>query len=297
MRVRRNFGQCAVLLLFVALASIWSRPADAYRYRCDFVWNEDPLPQVSPVLRLQVTSAIQRYMHLMEIREMRHRKPDLDHVKSRIRRMSEAELHDLRGILATSYDNVKALKYDPNPEFKTFKRHLDVALSELSDASGTIREVFARTGRIEDALNAYFTKVQRLTSSPIRMEADEVLFTSIRLRDRFFGSPGDGSGPIVLYGSFVNGRSYPKSSDLDFAVLDARLETRLRSTDLVSELVEFPFSEAQPHMVSPRQVHELGYLNNVIVLINRRGIEVRVYRSHLSEDFRQRQSRFDSYYF
>lgn len=295
---RRSFGRwalvCATLLGVLAPGA-----ASAYRYRCDVVWNEELLPAVNAVSEAQVLASMSRYKTMMRISEMGHKKPDLDHVKLRLREMSTAERKELSLLLAEIYNTVKAMKYHTDRSFKTYKRHLDVVLTELSEASGTFRYHYHRSGgRIEDALNAYFKKVQEIARSPVRMEADEVLFTALRLQDQFFAN-GElrGEGPIVLYGSFVNGRSFPKSSDLDFAVISPKLEDRMKSVDLMTELVEFPFSEAQPHTVSPRQVHELGYLNNIVILVKPKIIEIRVYHSHLSADFSRARSRFDSYYF
>ena len=269
-----------------------------YVYQCKSIWLENDLPPANEQTLQQVEDAMVRYLDIMGFPQIGHKKSDIDSVKYRMRQLSPALRGDLMDLIHENYGSIKSLKYSENRSIKSFKRQIDVLVTESTEAARVIAEEFNRHGQLDMALDSYYRRVQEVADTPMRMQGEDVLLTATRLQEMFFNLEGSRSlGPIVLYGSFINGRSYPKSSDLDFAVLNTQLEALLQGRDLVSELKEFPFSEAQPHVITPKQVHELGYLNNIVLLIHPDYIEVRVYQSHPSVDFQRARSKFDVYYF
>jgi hypothetical protein len=62
-------------------------------------------------------------------------------------------------------------------------------------------------------------------------------------------------------------------------------------------LEEFRFSDAQAHVIKPKDALGLGYLNPVVVIVKEKYIEVRVYGSGPEKAHQKGQIPFDVYYF
>ena len=269
--------------------------AQAYQLSCGWVLSENLEVYLQPDSPQRILSAIERYKKIMRISDFTHKPASMDAAKLRLRELPAEDKQKLLGMVAEHYNEVKALKYNNDGPFKTFKRHIDLVISQEMNAPQFFREQVYDKGRsLEEALDMYYRKVQEITKIPVLLKGSDVLLTAIRLQEKFLSRRDN---TIVIYGSFVNGKAYSKSSDLDFAVINPKLETQMRETDLLKELQEFPLSEAQAHTISEKQVHGLGSMNPLVLIIRKNYIVLRVYENGLHKEFSDRAVKFDEFYF
>lgn len=273
---------------------LWSVSASAYQLTCNWVFSEDVSIFLHPDSPQRILNAIERYKKIMGIAELAHKPRNMDEAKIRLQTLKPEQKTEILNLIGEHYNEVKALKYNDGP-FKTFKRHMDLVISQEINAPQFFREQIYEKGRsLEETLDMFYQKVQEVTKTPVILHGQDVLLTALRLQDRFLKKY---DSPIVLYGSFVNGKAYAKSSDLDFAVIHPKLESSMRETDLLKVLSDFPLSEAQAHTVSPRQVHGLGSMNPLVLIIRKDYIVLRVYENGLFSDFQNKSVKFDEFYF
>lgn len=282
----------AMLIVVMVLVS---GLAQAYQLSCGWVLSEQLDAFLLPDSPRRILGAIERYKKIMRLSEFNHKPGSMDAAKSRLRNMAPAERQELLKIVAEHYNEVKALKYNNEGPFKTFKRHIDLVVSQEINAPLFFREqIYDKSRSLEEALDMYYKKVQEITKIPVLLKGSDVLLTAIRLQDKFLSKRDNA---IVIYGSFVNGKAYSKSSDLDFAVINPKLETQMRETDLLRVLEEFPLSEAQAHTIGASQIHGLGSMNPLVLIIRKNYIVLRVYENGLHSEFSNRKVKFDEFYF
>lgn len=270
----------------------------AYQLECRAMHMLSIEDYAFPGSTYRVQTKMREYQTLLGLSEISHKAKDLDQLKILVSRLGPEKKNALLELIQSTYSEVKALKYSGEGPFKSFKRHLDLIVSELTDARGFFKtRMIDELKSLEETLTEYYRASAKIAGVPVRTEGADVLLAAVRLQSLFLKPGSLHRGPIVLYGSLINGKAYLRSSDLDFVVSDAGLEKDLRTTDLVKELSEFPISEAQPHLMSSRSLHGLGYLNPLVLYVYPNYIMVRVYGKSLSNDFKNRQVPFEDYYF
>ncbi|KHD88991.1 MAG: hypothetical protein OM95_05885 [Bdellovibrio sp. ArHS] len=269
--------------------------AQAYQLTCNWVFSEQVEIFLNPDSPQRILKAIEQYKTIMGLTEFNHKPGSLDQAKTNLQHLSPEKKAELHRLIAEYYNEVKALKYNNEGPFKTFKRHIDLVVAREINAAQFFKDAIYKNGRsLEETLTAYYERVQQITKVPVLLKGEDVLLTAIRLQDRFLSRRDN---TIVLYGSFVNGKAYSKSSDLDFAVMNPRLEAQMRETELLPMLQEFPLSEAQAHTISPAQVHGLGSMNPLVLIIRKDYIVLRVYENGLHKDFQRKNVKFHEFYF
>ncbi|QDK46294.1 hypothetical protein DOM22_14540 [Bdellovibrio sp. ZAP7] len=298
-------------ILLASLAFLTVSQAHAVKYMCTHVFetkydsDANLAPQSEAYAKFiaqhvnskKVLDAMARYQKLMGFETIDQKSQSLDLVKVRFAKLSPEQKREMMQLVFENYNDVKLLKYSKDGPVKFFKRHLDVMVSEYSNVRTWFKYMMVeRQAPLEKTFDLYFKHISELTDSPIAIEGADVLLTAMRLQEKFLVQ-GKGQAPIVLYGSFVNGKAYEKTSDLDFAVMDAKLETAIRETDTLKLLEEFRFSDAQAHVIKPKDALGLGYLNPVVVIVKEKYIEVRVYGSGPEKAHQKGQIPFDVYYF
>lgn len=303
----------AVLSKFIlgSLAFLMVSQAQAYKYVCTHVFetkydsDANLAPQSEAYAKFisqhvdskSVLNAMTRYQKLMGFETIDQKGSSLDLVKVKFAKLSPEQKREMMELVRDVYNDVKLLKYSKEGPVKFFKRHLDVMVSEYSNVRTWFKYMMIdRQAPLEKTLDMYFKHISELTNAPIALEGADVLLTAMRLQEKFLVQ-GKQQGPIVLYGSFANGKAYEKTSDLDFAVMDARLEQAIRETDTQKLLEEFQFSDAQAHVIKPKDALGLGYLNPVVITVKEKIIEVRVYGSGPEKDHQKGKIPFDVYYF
>lgn len=241
--------------------------AQAYKLTCNWVFSERVEDFLHSNSAERLTGAIERYKQIMKITDFTHKPVTMDAVKTRLPRLRPWEKAELRKMVLDHYNEVKAMKYNNDGPFKTFKRHLDLVVSQEINAPRFFRDqIYNKKRSLEQALDEYYKRMQELTGAPVVLEGADVLLTALRMQERF---SSEKDNMIVFYGSFVNGKVYSKSSDLDFAVIDPKLEVEMREENLLAMLKEFPLSEAQAHTVRPKQAHGLGYMNPLVMVVRK----------------------------
>ncbi|UYL09666.1 hypothetical protein B9G69_003645 [Bdellovibrio sp. SKB1291214] len=285
--------------------------AHAYKYVCSHVFetkydsDANLAPQSEAYAKFisqhvnskSVLEAMARYQKLMGFETIDQKGQSLDLVKVKFAKLSPEQKREMMNLVHDIYNDVKLLKYSKEGPVKFFKRHLDVMVSEYSNVRSWFKYMMIdRQASLEKTLDMYFKHISELTNSPIALEGADVLLTGMRLQEKFLVQDKL-QGPIVLYGSFANGKAYEKTSDLDFAVMDAKLETAIREFDTQKMLEEFQFSDAQAHVIKPKDALGLGYLNPVVITVKEKIIEVRVYGSSSEKDHQKGKVPFDVYYF
>lgn len=281
-----------LLVLSLVFVSSW---AGAYQLACGWVFSQQVEAFLQPDSPQRILNAIEKYKKIMKLAEFNHKPGSMDAAKMRLREMNSADRADLLQLVGDYYNEVKALKYNKDGPFKTFKRHIDLVISQEIDAPKFFRSrIFEQGKSLEGTLDAYYKKIQQVSRVPVLLKGSDVLVTALQLQERFLSKNND---VIVIYGSFVNGKAYAHSSDLDFAVINSKLEEQMRGQDLVELLTEFPLSEAQAHIISGKQIHSLGSMNPLVLIVKRDYIVLRVYENGLHNEFSQRRVKFDEFYF
>ncbi|WP_413557984.1 hypothetical protein [Bdellovibrio sp. HCB209] len=294
-----------------ALAFLMVSQAHAYKYMCSRIFEAkyDSDPAMAPqseayakfisqhVSSKKVLDSMARYQQVMGFPEINQKGESLDLVKVRFKQLSPEAKQEMMTMIHDIYNDVKVLKYSKDGPMKFFKRHLDVMVSEsLNVRSWFDYMINKRNASIEKTFDMYFKRIQEVTDAPMHLEGADVLLTALRLQHKFITQEKH-EGPIVIYGSFANGKAYEKTSDLDFAVTDARMEQAIRETDTLKLLEEFRFSDAQAHVIPAKSIQGLGYLNPVVIIIKDKVIEVRVYDSGPEKSHLKGKMPFDAYYF
>lgn len=270
----------------------FSNLAFAYKYSCSSIFRENSINQIDLI---NTNNAIENYMKIFSINQLGHDKKSLDYIKLNYRKLSSQNKLELLNILKLNYNTVKLLKYNQEGPYKTFKRHLDLIIGLEMDSVQFFREKVDNENKsIEEALNLYFEKMQKALDLPLTLEGSDLMLTAMRLQEKYAKHP---KSMMVLYGSFVNGKAYTFTSDLDFAVTDARQEVLMKEVDILKTLEDFPFSEAQAHVMTPRSINSLGSMNPLVVIIKQNYIVLRVYDLRTSDDFKNNNIYFDEYYF
>lgn len=278
----------------IGLLLLCGELSQAYKMKCEGVFTDSLQPSQRTDAPQRVSKAIEQYQKILGLGELTHKPASLDAAKIHYRALSAAQKRSLLEMISGLYNEVKSLKYNQEGPFKTFKRHLDIIISQELNAPQFFREEIYQKGKsLEQALDLYYQKVQILTGIPVLLQGQDVLLTALRLQEKFL-TKVDNS--IVIYGSFPNGRAYTKTSDLDFAVMNPKLETKMRETDLLGLLTDFPLSEAQAHTIAPGQVHALGYLNPLVLIVRKDYVVLRVYENGLHDDFKNKEVHFDEFY-
>lgn len=291
------FRQNAFFSILFFLLAVSPR-ALAYQLECRAMHMLSIEDYAFPGSSYRIQTKMREYQGLMGLSEISHKAKDLDELKIQVSRLGPEKKKALLGLVQSTYSEVKALKYNGEGPFKSFKRHLDLIVSELTDARGFFKSrMVDELKSLEETLTEYYRTTAKVAGVPVRTEGADVLLAAVRLQSLFLKPGSINRGPIVLYGSLINGKAYLRSSDLDFVVSDAGLERELRTADLVKELSEFPISEAQPHLMTSRSLHSLGYLNPLVLYVYPDYIMVRVYGKSLSNDFKNRKVPFEDYYF
>ncbi len=298
-------------IILASLAFLTVSQAHAIKYVCTHVFEAkyDSGANLAPqseayakfiaqhVNSQKVLNAMARYQKLMGFAEIDQKAESLDQLKVRFAKLSPKQKVELMDLVYENYNDVKLLKYSKDGPVKYFKRHLDLMVSEYSGVRSWFKYmVNQRHASLEKTLDLYFQHVAELTNSPTILEGSDVLLTALRLQEKFLVQ-GKGKGPIILYGSFVNGKAYEKTSDLDYAVTDASLEAAIREVDTKKLLEEFRFSDAQAHLIKPKDAMGLGYLNPVVIVVKEKYIEIRVYGSGSEKAHQKGKIPFDVYYF
>jgi hypothetical protein len=295
-RLIRHFGFWVTWMGIVLMVE----PVSAYHLRCDRVHENESLARPSEVLIQEVQSAMAAYQKLLGINQIKHDAKSLDLLKTRLSQFSSIENEKLKQFVQSHYLNTKLLKYEQAGPFKSFKRHLDLIVSEKTEARRFFRQmIIERQLSVEEALNQYFLLVQEWTRSPTFMKAEDLLLTALRLQDHYLDKETQEQSlkyPLVLYGSFVNGRALVRRSDLDFVVTKPEKEVAIPEGELLKALEFFPFSEAQSHFMPRKSIHTLGFMNPLVVIVAKETIILRVYKNQKSLEI-ARQPQFDEYYY
>jgi predicted nucleotidyltransferase len=177
---------------------------------------------------------------------------------------------------------------------------LDLHLSEILNAKSFFKKrLQSNPDKALEALHEYYVEVAELIGAEVPLTAEQVLLTSYRMQTLLqkHGEAQESGTEMILFGSFVNGKAVAKTSDLDYAVTTARMEEILSAENIKPLLKEFDFSEAQPHLVLHRNIHELGFLNPLIIIITENQISLRIYEELNTQDLHGRRILFDEYYF
>lgn len=272
----------------------------AYQLKCDRVHEVETSARPSESMIRQIQTAMVTYQKMMGLSEIRHDAKSMDQLKSRLKRMDARQAGELKEFVQTHYLNAKLLKYDQTGPFKSFKRHLDLIVSEKTEARTFFRDqIVEKQLSIEEALNRYFSLIQDWTRSPTYLRAEDLLLTALRLQERYLEKDTQEHSlkyPLVLYGSFVNGRALVRRSDLDFVVTKPEKEMEIPETELLKDMEFFPFSEAQSHFMPRKSIHTLGFMNPLVVIVAKETIIIRVYKSQSSVEI-AKQPQFDEYYY
>ena len=285
----------SVIYLWIFGLLLLSSTTQAYQLTCSWVFLQKVESFLKPDSPQRILKAIEDYKNIMGISDFNHKPSSMDDAKLRLNSMSLQEKENLLRLVGEYYNEVKALKYSSEGPFKTFKRHIDLVISQAIDAPKFFRyQIYKKNHSLEAALDAYYKRVQQVSKVPVLLSGADVLLTAMRLQEKFLKKKDD---TIVMYGSFVNGKAYAHSSDLDFAVINGRLEQHMRGQDLLALLTDFPLSEAQAHLVSAKQVHSLGSMNPLVLIVRRDYIVLRVYEKGLHYDFTKKQVPFNEFYF
>ena len=244
----------------------------------------------------KIINSINNYKKLLSINEIQHSAEALDLIKQKIKILSPKQKQYLKKLVRHIYTDVKLQKYSHSGPIKSFKRHLDLVITEEINASALFqRAIYKDLRSVESALNEYFKAVNEWTKADTVLEAKDLLYTLIQLQYNFIKSE-DRFEFIAVYGSLANGKAFPHLSDLDFAVGNGEMEQRLKEAHLLKTLDDFPLSEAQSHMVKYNRIAELGYMNPLVIVIHKNYIEIRVYQRGQYQNYRNNQVRFDQYY-
>lgn len=244
----------------------------------------------------KILHSIENYKQLMSLNDIRHSPQALDQIKQKLKVLSPKQKNYLKQLVRHIYTDVKLQKYSKTGPIKSFKRHLDLIITEEINASELFRQaVYKDMLSVESALNDYFKTVNEWTKTESVLEAKDLVYALIQLQYNFIKSE-DRSEFIVVYGSLANGKAFPHLSDLDFAVGNGQMEQRLKEANLLDILSDFPLSDAQSHMVKYNRISELGYMNPLVVVIHKNYIEIRIYERALQQDYRNNKVRFDQYY-
>lgn len=276
--------------------------ASASIYQCRAVWADRLLPASDQHTERQVRSQMDRYRQILDLRRIRSEHEDFVEVALAFRQLTPDSQKKILQFLHEDYGRIKALKfsdlfhlltqeqplrkavqYFTKKPFKSFKRQTDLLLSEVTAASQVIRKEISVHDDFPRALDAYYRLVQETANLPVRMEAQDVIKTAARLRQAFFPQGTSETSPIIIYGSFANGRSYPHSSDLDLAVWNSPFQRQINSKNLLGMLPDFPFSMAHATVFPKAKLADLGVLNHIVVLVWPNRTEFRIYHS-LSEN-------------
>ncbi len=275
--------------------------AFAFKPVCEQIFSDKFLsteisPQTSEQTLKNILSAMDVYKSVMGFEKIDQKPGSLDQAKLKFRNLDKQNQDRLLELASEIYNDVKLLKYNKQGPVKFFKRHLDIIISEQINARRLFKKMIIDQGRtIEEALSEYFKQVNQYTKTPTRLEGHDVLLTAMRLQEHFLQNQSH-QAPIILYGSFVNGKAYEKLSDLDFSVTDGIIEQSMRETDLLKMLEDFPLSEAQAHISGKNQINGLGYLNQLVILVYKDHIILRVYPNLLTNQYKGKNVQFDDYY-
>ncbi|MBO9665294.1 MAG: hypothetical protein J7501_00585 [Bdellovibrio sp.] len=285
--------------------------AYAFKPVCEYILSEKFSPETEAashtpeyaaviaklVNKEKVSSAMSRYQKVMSFDVIDQKGSSLDLVKTRFKALTPEQKKEMIDLVSEIYNDVKLLKYSKDAPYKFFKRHLDMMITEYVDAPRFFRNMInKRNASVEKTLDLYFKQVQEITKAPVVLEGSDILLSSLRMKYQFVEQQGL-KGPLVLYGSFVNGRAYERTSDMDSAVIDPRMEQAIREFNTLNMLEEFPLSDALPHVVRPHQLKSLGYMNSVVVVIQPQYIEIRVYQSQPEKVHLAGKAPYDAYYF
>ena len=291
-----HYGHLMALLICLLLVG----RLEAYQIRCESVHR--PKLEVSDPGRLaaEVKTAMAEYQNLMGFSQIRHDLKAMDQVKARLAELKSEQVLQLKSLIQNNYNKVRSLKYDTSAPYKSFKRQLDLIISEKSDAQRFFKKRMIDQGQsLEDTLSQYYAVIHEWTRSTTQMKGDDVLLAGLQLQDRFFKkdkAEETWTHPLALYGSFVNGRALAHLSDLDFVVTKAEKVTEFSEKDVLAALVDFPCTEAQAHFMERRSLHSLGYMNPLLLIVTKDHMVLRVYRSVQSKDL-WKNVYFDEYYF
>lgn len=244
-----------------------------------------------------LTHQIQAYQTMMSLPEIGDKPIHLDNLKVRFMRSSADEKVEVLELIKKTYLHVKVFKYFAGVPVKKTKRQFDVILSESSGALEFFKNSIYRELRgVEETLQNYFNQEAERIQLPKPVDVENVLYVAYKIQDQFRYDQRFEREKVYLYGSFVNGRGISELSDLDFAVENALLASKIENLKMTfPELSQFVLSDAQAHMARRGQAHEYGYLNPVVIVVHQSTIEVRVYKS---QNFRDTSSkpRFLSFY-
>lgn len=290
--MRLNIVKLSLIYLgFIAI----STSAQAYAPACQSLFYKKA--SLSPEQATEkILNSIEKYKEALGLTDIQHTSAALGQIKLKLKTLSPKQKSYLKEIIQHVYSDVKVLKYSKAGPIKSFKRHLDLIITEEINASAIFQQaVYKEMRSVESALNEYFKAIHEWTKADSVVEAKDLLYTLMQLQYNFIKSE-DRSEFIVVYGSLANGKAFPHLSDLDFAVSNGQMEQRLKEANLLEVLKDFPLSDAQSHMVKYNRIGELGYMNPLVVVIHNNYIEIRVYHRGQYQDFRSNLVRFDQYY-
>jgi hypothetical protein len=267
---------------------------------CSDLLNEtsDRIPSLDSTSDLGfLTRQIQSYQTLMALPEIGDKPIHLDKLKNQFARLSVEAKAEVLSLIRDTYLYVKVFKYFSGAPVKKAKRHFDVILSESSGSFEFFKNSIYRDLRgVEETLQDYFNQEAERIQLPKAVDVENVLYVAYKIQDQFRYDKRFATEKVYLYGSFVNGRGITKLSDLDFAIENAILASKVENLKMTfPELSQFILSDAQAHMARRGQSHEYGYMNPVVIVIHQSTIEVRVYKS---QNFQATTSkpRFMSFY-
>lgn len=245
-------------------------------------------------------NVVEQYKRLLSLEQIADKLESLDHARTRYHELSANEQSALIELIQNNYSLMLNLKYHENTNFKSLKRHFDLHISEIFNAKNFFHRKIQQEGKsLKAALNEYYRELGQITGLPQTVTHDTVMMTALRLQEGLLQAQHNipQNALIVLYGSFPNGRSVPKKSDLDYAVTSERLHIALGEKSLAERLPEYDFTSAQSHHVRHHDIHSLAYVSPLVIIITRDYISLRVYEEASSRQLHNRKVEVDEYFF
>lgn len=228
-----------------------------------------------------LTLKLKQYMDLLQLEEIGDKPKHLDQIKELFAQLPGVQQREILKLIQDTYLHVKIFKYYKPLPIKKMKRQFDVILSASHDAFKFFQTAIIKNQKdVESTLQLYFNIEALRVGLPIPIDVNNLLYVAYKLQDQIRNEKVFENEKIYLYGSFVNGRSITELSDLDFAVSNPLLASKLESAKIdFPELSNFRLSEAQAHIGKKSQIHQYGYLNSLVIVIHSNTLEVRVYKS------------------
>lgn len=247
---------------------------------CVVFFSGSHSPTLTAETKKNLINEMAKYQSLLGLDSINDRPEHLQDLASRFKSLSADDKQKIMTFLKMNYVLVKMHKYSQDLPIKKLKRHFDFILSIESQAY----EYFAQAlqnhpEKWESVLQTYYNKQAQMAGLPKPLDTSNVLYMAYRLQEEIKSNPSFADATIFLYGSMVNGRSMSGISDLDYAVADSVLLSRLESLSLkFAELDNLKISYSEGHRSLKKQAHLYGFLNPIVIAVHANYIEIRIYK-------------------